>query len=176
MSVMSQCYSIIIDQGISAPGHVKVVVYGLNYVDKCYIYQLISTVQLNGSNIFDYHMKMHTGNQKYYVSLAEEFQHHLTKEHCKMVCLTREKTINNPWKENGQTDIIIFRIMLILPTKMWECTVTHIIYHIGGKNQHYPEYDTVRLSIFFPWIVYCFFPDQKHHLCDAILSDGVEIP
>ena len=28
-------------------------------------------------------MKIHTGNQKYDVSLAKEFQHHLTKEHCK---------------------------------------------------------------------------------------------
>ena len=33
MSVMSQCYSIIIGWGISAPGHVKEVVYGLNAVD-----------------------------------------------------------------------------------------------------------------------------------------------
>ena len=28
-------------------------------------------------------MQMHTGNQKYDVSLAKEFQHHLTKEHHK---------------------------------------------------------------------------------------------
>ena len=28
-------------------------------------------------------MQMHTGNQKYDVSLAKEFQHHLTKEHSK---------------------------------------------------------------------------------------------
>ena len=53
MSVMSQCYYIIIYRGISAPGHVKEVVNGLNAVDKCYIYQLISTFQLPGSNIFD---------------------------------------------------------------------------------------------------------------------------
>ena len=38
MSVMSQTYSIIIDQGISAPGHGKEVVDGLNAVDKRYIY------------------------------------------------------------------------------------------------------------------------------------------
>ena len=38
MSVMSQTYSIIIDQGISAPGHRKEVVDGLNAVDKRYIY------------------------------------------------------------------------------------------------------------------------------------------
>ena len=34
MSVMSQCYYIIIDQGISAPGHGKEVRDGLNAVDK----------------------------------------------------------------------------------------------------------------------------------------------
>ena len=53
MSFVSKCYSIIIDQGISAPGHVKEVVGGVNDVDKPYIYQLMSTVQLPGSNIFD---------------------------------------------------------------------------------------------------------------------------
>ena len=71
MSVMYQCYSIIIDQGISAPGHGKEVVDGLNDVDKRYIHQLISTVQLPISNIFDSQMQMHTGNQKYVVSLAK---------------------------------------------------------------------------------------------------------
>ena len=37
MSVMSQFYSIVIDRGISAPGHGKDVVDGLNDVDKRYI-------------------------------------------------------------------------------------------------------------------------------------------
>ena len=46
MSVMSQIYSIIIDIGISAPGHGKEVVDGLNAVGKRYIYQLMSKVQL----------------------------------------------------------------------------------------------------------------------------------
>ena len=48
MSVMSQTYSIIIDWGISAPGHGKEVVDGLNAVDKRFIYQLMFTVQLPG--------------------------------------------------------------------------------------------------------------------------------
>ena len=53
----------------------------LNAVDKRYIYQLMSTVQLTGSKIFNSQMQMHTGNQKYGVSLTKEFQHHLTKKH-----------------------------------------------------------------------------------------------
>ena len=43
---MSQCYSIIIDRGISATGHGKEMVDGLNAIDKRYIYQLMSNVKL----------------------------------------------------------------------------------------------------------------------------------
>ena len=64
MSVMSQTYSIIIDRGISAPGHGKELVYGLNAVDKCYIYQLMSKVQLPGSVRFDSQIKIHTGTER----------------------------------------------------------------------------------------------------------------
>ena len=63
MSVMLQCYSIIFDRGISESGHGKEVVYGINTVDKRYIYQLMSTVQLPGSFIFDSQIQMHTGTK-----------------------------------------------------------------------------------------------------------------
>ena len=42
-----------IDRGISAPGHVKEVVDGLNAIDKRYIHKLMSNVQLPGTNRFD---------------------------------------------------------------------------------------------------------------------------
>ena len=71
MSVMSQCYPIITNQCIISPRNGKEVVDGPNYVDKCYIYQLMFTVKLYGSNRFDSQMQMHTGNQKYDVSLAK---------------------------------------------------------------------------------------------------------
>ena len=45
MSVLSQRHSIIFDRGISAPGHGKEVVDGINTIDKRYMYQLKSTVQ-----------------------------------------------------------------------------------------------------------------------------------
>ena len=67
---MSQTYSIIIDRGISAPGNGKEVADGLNAIDKRYIYQLISKVQLPGSVIFDSQIKMHTGTENKDVSLA----------------------------------------------------------------------------------------------------------
>ena len=46
MSVISQCYWVIISIIISAPGHGKEVVCGLNSIDKRYIYQLMSNGQL----------------------------------------------------------------------------------------------------------------------------------
>ena len=83
MSVMSRCCSIIIDQGISVSGHGKEVVDELNAVDKRYIYQLMSNVQLPGSKIFDSQMQMNNGTQKYDVRLAKELQHNLTKKNRK---------------------------------------------------------------------------------------------
>ena len=78
---MSQTYSIKIDRGISAPGHGKEVVDGLNAVDKLFIYQLMSKVQLPGSVRFDSQIKIHTGTEKKDVSLASEFKDHLEGEH-----------------------------------------------------------------------------------------------
>ena len=83
---MYQCYSVIIDQCISEPGHEKEVVDELNYVDNRYIYQLMSNVKLPGSNILDSQMQMHTGNQRYDVSLAEEFQQHRSEYHDQKWC------------------------------------------------------------------------------------------
>ena len=62
MSILSQFYSIIIDRGISAPGHGKEVVNGINDIDKRYIYQLMSNIQLTGSNVLfkDSNKLLHT--------------------------------------------------------------------------------------------------------------------
>ena len=69
MSVMSQCYSVIIYWGISEHGHGKEVVYGINAIDKSYIYKLMSNVQLPGSKLFYPHMQMQTITQNNDVSL-----------------------------------------------------------------------------------------------------------
>ena len=81
MSVMSQTYSIIIDRGISAPGHGKEVVDGINAVDKRYIYKLMYKVQLPGSVRFDSQIIIYTGTENKYVSLAKELKNHLEEEH-----------------------------------------------------------------------------------------------
>ena len=78
---MSQNYSIIIDRGISGLGHRKEVADGINAVDKRYIYQLMSKVQLPGSVIFDSQIKICTGTENKDVSLAKELKDHLEGEH-----------------------------------------------------------------------------------------------
>ena len=61
MSVLSQCHSSIFDRDISASGHGKEVVDGLNYIEKAiYIYQLMSNVQLPGSKTFDSQILMNS--------------------------------------------------------------------------------------------------------------------
>ena len=53
MSVLYQRHSIIVDRGISAPEHDKEVFDGINAINKRYMYQLMSNVQLPGSKIFE---------------------------------------------------------------------------------------------------------------------------
>ena len=48
MSSMLQCYSVIIDNSIIAPGHDREVVDGINNIYKYCIYQLMYNVQLPG--------------------------------------------------------------------------------------------------------------------------------
>ena len=112
MSVMSQTYSLIIDRVISAPGYGKEVVDLLNSVDKRYIYQLMSKVQLPGSIIFDSQIKMHTGTENKDVSLAREFKDHLEGKH------RQENQEKDSWKENGQKKIIMLSILHWWNSKM----------------------------------------------------------
>ena len=66
-------------------------IYGLNDVDKRYIYQFMSTNKLSGSIIFDSHIKIQTVTYKYDVSLAKKFQHQLKKITPNMVLLIKKK-------------------------------------------------------------------------------------
>ena len=71
MSVLYQCYSVIIDCGISKPKHGKEVVDGLNSIDKRYIYQLMSIFQLPGSKLFDSRTLMHSCTENNGASIAK---------------------------------------------------------------------------------------------------------
>ena len=63
-----------------APGHGRKLLYGLNSIYKSFMFQLISTVQLPGENIYDTQVVMHTGTHTYDVSFSREFQKHLSSE------------------------------------------------------------------------------------------------
>ena len=65
----------------------------------------MSTVQLPGSNRFDSQMQMQTGNQKYGVSLAKEFQHHLTKDHHKNSVFDNKKWTYIQHHVQNNTDV-----------------------------------------------------------------------
>ena len=80
MSVLSQRHSIIFDRGISATGHGREVVDGLMAISKWYVYQLMSTIQLPGSNKFDSQILMHSWTPKKDASLAKEFQKYMSKD------------------------------------------------------------------------------------------------
>ena len=58
----------------------------------------MSNVQLPGSNIFYSHMQIHTGNQDNDVSLAKEFQKHMTKEHCNNGVIYKGRYKKYSWK------------------------------------------------------------------------------
>ena len=62
MSVMSQCYSVVIGNGISATVHGEEVVGVINDIEKryIYIYQLMSNVQLPGSKKYYLQIVMHS--------------------------------------------------------------------------------------------------------------------
>ena len=70
MWMLSQSFSVIIDCVISASGHGRYVVDGLNAIYKMLLFQFISTVQLMGTKMYDTQMDVHTGTLTYDVSLA----------------------------------------------------------------------------------------------------------
>ena len=75
-------------------------------------------VELPGSVIFYSQIQMHNGTKKYDASLAKEFREHLTKNHRKDGVVDQGKIKNDSWKGNGQKDSIMFRIIMILNSKM----------------------------------------------------------
>ena len=117
MVVMSQTYSIIIDRGITAPGHGKKVVDRLNTVDKQYIYQLMSKLQLPGSVRFDSQIKMHTGTENKDVSSAKEFKDHLEEEHRQNGAIDQGES-RKGFMERKWTESIMFRRMHRWNSKM----------------------------------------------------------
>ena len=76
---------------------------GINAIEKRYMYQLMSTVQLPVSRKFDSQILMHSFTPKNYVSLAKEFQKHLSNDDHKHGVTDQGKTGKYPVKESIQT-------------------------------------------------------------------------
>ena len=131
MSVMSQYYSVIIYWGISAHGHGKEVVDVINTIDKRYINRLMSNVQLPVSKTFDSKIIMHYFTQKVMSVWIKNPKNIHLRRVLNMESSIRENIEKKPVKENGQTENIMFRIMLMLHTKMWKWIV------IQTNYQHY---------------------------------------
>ena len=74
---------------------------------------------------------MHSCAQKNDVSLAKKFQKHLSKEHLKHGVIDQGNKGKEIVKENGHTENIMFRIIMMLHTKMRKCIV------IQNNYQHY---------------------------------------
>ena len=84
--------SIIIDCIISAPGHGRELVDGINATNTSFLFQLLSTVQLPDAKIYDTQMIMQTKTRTSNVSLAIEFKNHLSTAARKMEWFIKSDT------------------------------------------------------------------------------------
>ena len=80
MSILSQSFNIIIERGISAPGHGREVVDGLNDTENSFIFHIMSNFQLSGRQRFDTQIAVYTATQNTDVRFARDFQKHLSIE------------------------------------------------------------------------------------------------
>ena len=78
---------------------------GLNAVDKSYIYQLMSKVQLPGSFWFDSQIKMHIGTENKDVSLSQEFKDHLEGEHRQNCVIDQGKSRKWDVQDNAAVEL-----------------------------------------------------------------------
>ena len=74
---------------------------------------------------------MHYFTENNDASLAKQFQKHISKYHLKHGAVDQVNIEIEPVKENGHTENIMFRIIMMLHTKMRKCIV------IQTNYQHY---------------------------------------
>ena len=84
LSMLSQAYNIIINNGVSEPGHCRELVDGIKITYKRFLFHLMESLQLPGLKYYGTQMAMHYATQNADVSLAREFQKHLSMYHIKM--------------------------------------------------------------------------------------------
>ena len=91
---------------------------GLNAIEKSYVYQLMSNVQLTGSRTSDSQILMHSCTLKIMSVWLNNSKNICLMMIVDMESLIRENAGKYPVKENGQTYSIMFRIMLMFHTNM----------------------------------------------------------
>ena len=77
--MLTKAYNIIIEFGVGASGNGIDVVYGLNDTNKSLFSMLGTTVQLPDSASYESHFAKHTSTANKDISLAREFQKHLSE-------------------------------------------------------------------------------------------------
>ena len=68
--MLSQQFYVIIDHGISPPRHGREVVYGLNAIDKRFLFKLMPAVKIPGEKSYYTQMVIHTGTRTSGVSFS----------------------------------------------------------------------------------------------------------
>ena len=91
--------------------------------------QLMSTLQLPGEKGYKINMFMHTGTRTYDVSLAREFQKHLSNVEHKHGLIDQGKHKKGKVNESSKKGNIMFRRILMLCTKMLRCFVIQTSFH-----------------------------------------------
>ena len=127
--MLSWEFSVIINCGISAPGHIREVVDEVNAIDKSFPFQLIPTLQLKGAKIYHIHMAMHTGTCAYDASLTREYQKDLSTVARKYEVIDQLKCKKSTLNKNGKKGNIMFKMMLMLCTKMLKCFIILTSFH-----------------------------------------------
>ena len=117
-SMLLQEYSIIIDHGISVLGHGREVVDDLNAIEKRFILQLMSTVQLPSGKRYHKQMVIYTGTCTSNGSFSREFQKYLSTAALKHGVIYQGKNKNRQVNEIGKKGSIMFRMMLMPLTKV----------------------------------------------------------
>ena len=78
LPMLEHAYNIIIYRSVGDPGHGRDVIDGLNDTHKIFISMLMTTVQLTGAEDYESQMEVHTSTENKDISLAREFQKHLS--------------------------------------------------------------------------------------------------
>ena len=97
-SMLAHAYNIIIYRGVRAPGHGRKVVDGLNATKKRFLSMLMTTVQMPGAEVYNSQTEIHTSTAKTDISLASEFQKHLSDPTRAHVLLDQGKEIKHAIK------------------------------------------------------------------------------